>query len=160
VVLPLNQNVREQALQESAEEPADVDESSAPASAVTDTRGLILLAEDNRINAAMVSEYLESQEYNVITAENGEQVLEIAAHSAPDLILMDIQMPKMDGLEATRQLRADSRFTATPIIALTALVMPGDKERCLEAGANQYLSKPVSLKLLLATIEKLMKRKA
>ncbi len=73
----------------------------------------------------------------------------------PDLILMDIQMPKMDGLEATRRLRSDPRFRSTPIVALTALAMPGDKERCLEAGVNEYLSKPVSLKLLATMIARL-----
>jgi CheY-like chemotaxis protein len=69
---------------------------------------------------------------------------------------MDIQMPVMDGLEAMRRLRANPRFTSTPIIALTALAMPGDRERCLEAGANEYMSKPVSLKKLLYTINNLL----
>jgi CheY-like chemotaxis protein len=68
---------------------------------------------------------------------------------------MDIQMPTMDGLEATRRLRSDPRFFSTPIIALTALAMPGDKERCLEAGVNEYLSKPVSLKRLISIIANL-----
>jgi CheY-like chemotaxis protein len=69
---------------------------------------------------------------------------------------MDIQMPAMDGLEATRRLRENPRFASTPIIALTALAMPGDRERCREAGANEYMSKPVSLKGLLNTIHKLL----
>jgi CheY-like chemotaxis protein len=69
---------------------------------------------------------------------------------------MDIQMPVMDGLETTRRLRADPRYTLTPIIALTALAMPGDRERCMEAGATEYMSKPVKLKDLINTIRDLM----
>lgn len=116
----------------------------------------ILLAEDNQVNSHMMVEYLEAQGYKVLTAMDGEEVLTITAEMTPDIILMDIQMPKMDGLEATRQLRMDSRFSSTPIIALTALAMPGDKERCLEAGVNEYLSKPVSLKMLVKVMEGLM----
>jgi CheY-like chemotaxis protein len=70
---------------------------------------------------------------------------------------MDIQMPALDGLEAIRRLRVDPRFDSTPIIALTALAMPGDRERCLEAGASEYMSKPVSLKMLIKTISDLLK---
>ena len=109
---------------------------------------VVLLAEDNRTNAHMMSEYLEAQGYRVIPAQNGEEVLEKIPQALPDIILMDVQMPKLDGLETTRRLRSDPRFASTPIIALTALAMPGDKERCLEAGVNEYLSKPVSLKKL------------
>ena len=71
----------------------------------------------------------------------------------PDLVLMDIQMPEMDGLQAIKRLRADETTAVLPIIALTALAMPGDRERCLAAGADAYLSKPLSLKALLAVIE-------
>lgn len=77
----------------------------------------------------------------------------MAKEQKPDVILMDIQMPVMDGLEAIRRLRMDPRFLSTPIIALTALAMPGDRERCLEVGANDYISKPASLKLLLRSIK-------
>ncbi|MBL8079875.1 MAG: response regulator [Anaerolineales bacterium] len=73
-----------------------------------------------------------------------------------EIILIDIQMPTLDGLKATRRLRKNPRFVPTPIIALTALAMSGDRERCLEAGATEYLSKPVSLKNLLETIENLL----
>ena len=77
----------------------------------------------------------------------------------PDLILMDIQMPVLDGLEATRRLRADPRFASVPIIALTALAMRGDRERCLEAGATEYISKPVNLKQLIEMINHLLENK-
>ena len=72
------------------------------------------------------------------------------------MILMDLQMPVMDGLESMRRLRADPRFVTTPIIALTALAMPGDRERCITAGANEYMSKPVSLKKLRDTINEML----
>lgn len=121
----------------------------------TMNRGVVLLAEDNFINSEMIFEYLGALGYQVIIAQNGEEVLEKAWKIQPDIILMDIQMPKLDGLEATRLLRTDPRFASTPIIALTALAMLGDRERCLEAGVNEYLTKPVSLKKLSEIVEKL-----
>jgi PAS domain S-box-containing protein len=114
---------------------------------------LILLAEDNEDNINTFSDYLQLQGYRVIVARNGEEALERVKEEKPDVILMDVQMPGMDGLEATRRLRANSELANVPIIALTALAMPGDRERCLEAGANEYLSKPVSLKRLVEVIE-------
>jgi PAS domain S-box-containing protein len=114
---------------------------------------LILLVEDNEGNINTFSDYLQLQGYRVIVARNGEEALERVKEEKPDVILMDVQMPGMDGLEATRRLRANSELANVPIIALTALAMPGDRERCLEAGANEYLSKPVSLKGLVKTIK-------
>lgn len=81
-----------------------------------------------------------------------------AVESVPDLILMDIQMPKMDGLEATRRLRTDPQFATTPIIALTAFAMVGDEEKCLAAGATGYMSKPVRMRELVDMIERLLSR--
>lgn len=115
----------------------------------------VLLAEDDENNAQMIAEYLEAHHYKVFVSGDGEAVLQRARETSPRIILMDIQMPKMDGLEAIRHLRTDTRFASTPIIALTALAMPGDRERCLQAGANEYLSKPVSLKKLLEIIQSL-----
>ncbi len=119
-------------------------------------RQKILLAEDNQTNVLTIGEYLENYGYQIIVANDGLQALEKAQTVLPDVILMDIQMPAMDGLEAMRRLRSDVRFASTPIIALTALAMPGDRERCLEAGATEYMSKPVSLKELRKTIEGFM----
>lgn len=119
-------------------------------------RGVILLAEDNAANILTTGDYLETHGYQVIVAHDGVEVIQKAEAIQPDLILMDVQMPVMDGLEAIRQLRTDSRFAFTPIVALTALAMPGDRERCLEAGANEYMSKPASLKILLNTIKDLL----
>jgi signal transduction histidine kinase/CheY-like chemotaxis protein len=114
---------------------------------------LILLAEDNEINVKFLADYLADKGYRVIVARNGAEALERAREERPKLILMDIQMPGMDGLEATRRIRADDELADIPIIAVTALAMSGDRERCLAAGANDYLSKPVGLRNLVSIIE-------
>ncbi|MCG3210052.1 MAG: Sensor histidine kinase RcsC [Anaerolineae bacterium] len=124
----------------------------------SDKKPLIVLAEDNEMNLHTVSDYLTRNGYRIVPARNGQEAINRAQEITPDLILMDIQMPDMDGLEAMQRLRAEHRFAAVPIIALTALAMPGDRERCLEAGANDYMSKPVSLKNLRQTIELLLKQ--
>ena len=122
--------------------------------------GLILLADDNLPSVLTIGEYLESHGYEVVVAHDGSEAVEKAEAIHPDLILMDIQMPVMNGLEAIARLRGNVRFAETPIIALTALAMPGDRERSLLAGANEYTSKPVSLKLLAKTINELLGRQA
>jgi CheY-like chemotaxis protein len=114
---------------------------------------LILLAEDNFANIETLTGYLESRGYRLLVAETGLQAIDLAQAHAPDIILMDIQMPGMDGLEATRRIREKPELAQTPIIALTALAMPGDREKCLAAGANQYLTKPIRLKELVTTIQ-------
>ncbi len=114
--------------------------------------GTILLVEDHEFNLNTLTDYLSKQGYQVYTATNGKEAIDRAKQTSPQLILMDIQMPEMDGLDAIRHLRADTATQSIPIIALTALAMPGDRERCLEAGANDYLSKPISLKALIKTI--------
>lgn len=116
------------------------------------SRPKVLLAEDNETNITVVLNYLEAHNFQVILARTGIEAVQMAKQHQPDVILMDIQMPDMDGLEATRQIRADQQTHSIPIIALTALAMPGDLERCLEAGANDYLAKPVKLKQLLDKI--------
>jgi CheY-like chemotaxis protein len=113
----------------------------------------ILLAEDNAMNIEIMTDYLHAQGYEVIVAKNGIEAIALAQSHHPQLILMDIQMPRMDGLEATRQIR-ETVAQPIPIIALTALAMPGDADRCRDAGANDYLAKPVKLKQLAATVER------
>jgi PAS domain S-box-containing protein len=117
---------------------------------------LVLLAEDNKMNIEMFSDYLDHHGYQLIIAENGVEAVEMARQQQPQLILMDIQMPKMDGLEAIRQIRQETPLVNTPIVALTALAMPGDAQKCLEAGANDYLSKPVKLKELVGLMQTLL----
>lgn len=112
----------------------------------------VLLAEDNESNITVLLNYLEAHDFQVILARNGLEAVEMAKQNRPDVILMDIQMPDMDGLEATRQIRADRQISSIPIIAVTALAMRGDLERCLEAGANDYMAKPVKLKQIVDKI--------
>jgi PAS domain S-box-containing protein len=117
---------------------------------------LILLAEDNEANVSTFSSYLNAKGYRLIVAKDGEEAIALAKAHTPDIILMDIQMPIMDGLEATKQIRLDPNLGNIPIIALTALAMSGDRERCLEAGANDYLAKPIKLKELNTTIQRIL----
>ena len=115
----------------------------------------VLLVDDNANNIAVYSDYLQVKGYTVVSAGSGLQGVLLAHEEHPDLILMDIQMPGLDGVEAIQRIRSssDAQVAAVPVIALTALAMPGDKERCLQAGANDYLSKPVSLQTLIRTVE-------
>jgi PAS domain S-box-containing protein len=117
---------------------------------------LILLAEDNEANISNFTIYLTAINYRLIVANNGQEAIALAKSEKPDIILMDIQMPIMDGLEATRLIRADAEIADIPIIALTALAMENDRERCLEAGANEYISKPVRLRQLAIKIAELL----
>ncbi len=113
---------------------------------------LVLLAEDNPANQMTIGDYLRARGYRVELAENGTEAVSKARALKPDVILMDVQMPEMDGIEAMKAIR-DGGMAQVPIVALTALAMQGDKERCLSAGANDYLSKPVSLKKLAKALE-------
>jgi CheY-like chemotaxis protein len=131
------------------------DETTVPAVVPSDGK-LVLLAEDNMASILMVGEYLKSHGYRFVEAHDGLEAIEKAEATDPSIILMDIQMPVLDGLEAIRWLRTNPHFASTPIISLTALAMPGDRERCLEAGANEYMTKPVRLKHLKQTIENLL----
>ncbi|HEY3476699.1 MAG TPA: PAS domain S-box protein [Anaerolineales bacterium] len=113
----------------------------------------ILLVEDTKEVIMMLKDYLELAGYQVFTAQDGIDGIVQARHVKPDLILMDVQMARMDGIETTRKLRGDPNFRYTPIIALTALAMPQDRERCLAVGMDEYISKPVNLKALVKIIQ-------
>jgi CheY-like chemotaxis protein len=117
-----------------------------------EVRPAVLLVEDNESNREMLSSYLRVRGSAVRVAATGAEAIALAKEQVPDVILMDVQIPEMDGLEATRLLRAEPALRLTPIIALTALAMPGDRERCLEAGMDDYLTKPVGLKELYRTL--------
>ena len=125
--------------------------------AVKPGRGVVLFADDDPMIVTTFSDFLRANAYQVVIAHNGTELVELAPSCAPDVILVDIQMPGLDGLEAIQRIRAmpDPRMQQVPIIAITALVMPGDEEKCLRAGASKYLSKPVRLKHLLETLQSL-----
>jgi len=116
----------------------------------------ILLADDAEINNMTVGDYLESKGYQMLFAQNGLEAIQQAQAHHPALILMDVQMPVLDGLEAIRRLRGEPRFASLPIIALTAMAMAGDEQRCIEAGATAYVSKPVGLKQLAELVRNLL----
>ena len=116
----------------------------------------ILLVEDNEMNRDMLSRRLERKGYTVTLALNGAEGLEKARSDAPDLILMDMSLPVMDGWEATRQLKADEATKKIPVIALTAHAMATDEEKALAAGCNDFDTKPIELPRLLGKIEALL----
>src|SRR4051812_37317222 len=113
----------------------------------------ILLVEDNAMNMKLSLFLLESADHTVITATNAEAGLALAREQKPGLILMDIQLPGMDGLQATAQLKADAATRDIPVIALTALAMKGDEERIRAAGCDGYIAKPLDYKDFLAVVK-------
>lgn len=122
----------------------------------TDIPYKVLIADDNIANRETICGYLESRSYQVCTASNGKIAVDIAIAQKPDIILMDIQMPEMDGLTAIKLIRSNPKTANIPIIALTALAMRGDREKCIEAGANDYITKPVRLRKLADSIYDLL----
>jgi len=116
----------------------------------------ILLVEDNEMNRDMLSRRLARKGYEVAIAVDGREGVEKAKSGAYDLVLMDMSLPEIDGWEATRQLRGAAETSALPIIALTAHAMSGDRERALDAGCNDYDTKPIELERLLSKIQALL----
>lgn len=116
----------------------------------------ILLVEDNEMNRDMLSRRLERRGYQVLLAVDGEEGLALARSEAPDLILMDMSLPRVDGWEATRRLKAASETRSIPVIALTSHAMAGDRQRALEVGCDEYDTKPIELARLLKKIEGLL----
>jgi two-component system, cell cycle response regulator DivK len=116
----------------------------------------ILLVEDNDFNRDMLSRRLQRRGYEILSAADAEQAIRLAPAQMPDLILMDINLPGMDGWEATRRLRANEKTAAIPIIALTAHAMAGDREKTIGAGCDEYETKPVNLEGLLSKMEGLL----
>jgi two-component system, cell cycle response regulator DivK len=116
----------------------------------------ILIVEDNEMNLDMLSRRLARKGYQVITAMDGAEGLQMANYEMPDLILMDMSLPGMDGWEATRHLKASPKTSAIPVIALTAHAMVGDREKAMQAGCNDYDTKPIEIDRLLTKMENLL----
>ena len=113
----------------------------------------ILVVEDNERNMKLFRDVLESSGYRTLEATTGERAVELAVEHCPDLVLMDIQLPDIDGVEALGRLRAEERTASVPVLALTAQAMDGDRERFLAAGFDGYLSKPVDIAEFVTTVK-------
>jgi CheY-like chemotaxis protein len=120
----------------------------------------ILLVEDNEMNRDMLSRRLQRKGYDVVIAVDGKEGIEMALSESPELILMDISLPILDGLKASRLIKASPETQNIPIIALTAHAMPGDREKCLEAGCDDYDTKPIDMQRLLGKMEALLNKEA
>ena len=118
----------------------------------------ILVVEDNDMNMQLVEFLLEEGGYDIVKATSGEEALAITRDASPDLILMDIHLPGMDGLSVVRAMKEDARTSRIPILALTAHAMRGDRDRFLDAGCDGYISKPIDVKTFVASIERYIAR--
>jgi len=111
-------------------------------------RKRVLCIEDNTVNMLLVSRIVEAEGHTLITAKDGTTAIDILTNTLPDIILLDINLPGIHGLELARRFKADERLAAVPLIATTAQVLVGDRERCLEAGCDDYLPKPLDIRKL------------
>ena len=116
----------------------------------------LLLVEDNEMNRDMLSRRLARRGYHVVTAADGQEALDVARRSLPDLILMDLNLPGLDGWSATRALKSITPLRHTPVLALTAHAMPGDRDKAQASGCDAYETKPVEFARLCETIERLL----
>jgi two-component system cell cycle response regulator DivK len=116
----------------------------------------VLIVEDNELNMKLFHDLLEAQGYQTLETREGLQALSLARKHRPDLILMDIQLPEISGLEVTKWLKEDDDLATIPVIAVTAFAMKGDEERIREGGCEAYLSKPISVGLFLSTVRKFL----
>jgi two-component system, cell cycle response regulator DivK len=123
------------------------------------TRNRILVVEDNERNLKLVRDVLQYAGYDVIAASSGEQGVALARERVPDLVLMDLQLPEMDGAEALRLLRDDPLTREIPVVAVTALAMKDDRERALDAGFDSYIEKPISVRALPDQVRGFLDRK-
>ena len=118
----------------------------------------ILIVEDNELNMKLLNDVLEAYGYEIIKTDSGLAVLDLARQHRPDLILMDIQLPDISGLDAVRQLKQDAQTKAIPVIAVTAFAMAGDERRALDSGCDGYIAKPIMLREFLMTVESFLGR--
>jgi two-component system cell cycle response regulator DivK len=116
----------------------------------------ILIVEDNELNMKLFHDLLESQGYDILQTRDGIEALKIARDEKPDLILMDIQLPEVSGLEVTKWIKEDDSIRSIPIIAVTAFAMKGDEEKFRDGGCEAYIAKPISVNGFLATVERFL----
>ena len=116
----------------------------------------VLIVEDNELNMKLFHDLLEAQGYDILETREGLQALSLAREHRPDLILMDIQLPEISGLEVTKWLKEDEELASIPVVAVTAFAMKGDEERIREGGCEAYISKPISVAHFLGTIRSLL----
>ena len=121
-------------------------------------RAFILLVDDDELNLDLLSRKLQRNGYDTITAVDGKEAISLAVSTKPDLILMDMSLPELDGWEATRQLKADNSTKNIPVISLTANAMPEDRAKALAAGCDEYETKPIVFENLFAKMEMLLKK--
>lgn len=116
----------------------------------------ILIVEDNELNMKLFRDLLEAQGYDILQTRDGMQALDLARKERPDLIVMDIQLPQVSGLEVTKWIKADDDLKHIPVVAVTAFAMKGDEEKIREGGCEAYVAKPISVKDFLSTIERFL----
>lgn len=120
----------------------------------------ILIVEDNDLNLKLFRDLLDAHGYDTYETKNGMEVLNLARNVKPDLILMDIQLPEISGLDITRRLKSDAEVSYIPVIAVTAFAMKDDEEMILSAGCEAYMSKPISIPLFITTVQKFLNETA
>ncbi len=116
----------------------------------------VLIVEDNELNMKLFHDLLEAHGYNILQTRDGMEALKIARDKRPDLILMDIQLPEVSGLEVTKWIKEDDRLKAIPVVAVTAFAMKGDEEKIREGGCEAYIAKPISVQNFLETVQKFL----
>jgi two-component system cell cycle response regulator DivK len=129
---------------------------SPPTPPVAATPKTILVVEDNELNMKLFHDLLEAHGYNILQTRDGMEALKIARQHKPDLILMDIQLPEVSGLEVTKWIKEDDNLKSIPIIAVTAFAMKGDEEKIREGGCEAYIAKPISVTNFLKTVEQFL----
>ena len=116
----------------------------------------ILIVEDNELNMQLFNDLLEAHDYKILQTRDGMEALRIVREHKPDLILMDIQLPEVSGLEVTKWIKEDKKLKSIPVIAVTAFAMKGDVEKILEGGCEAYIAKPISVSHFLETVQKFL----
>lgn len=128
-----------------------------PSEATGTAPKLILIVEDNELNMKLFHDLLEAHGYATLQTRNGKEALQIAREHRPDLILMDIQLPEVSGLEVTRWLKADDALRSIPVIAVTAFAMKGDEEKIREGGCEDYIAKPISVSKFIEAVQRFLR---